>query len=527
MFMTITRRASGARRVCARLLSTAALLPAVANAATFTVTTTADGGAGSLRDALDQANRTAGADTVAFTAGLTGTVVLTSGAIDIFDAVTISGPGAARLRISGNNASRIFRIGPTEPGNVFAATISGLSLTDGNSADEGGAIFVDDSDLTVSNCVFRNNTAQRGGGLYAFPSGSTTLAVRDTRFETNSASADGGGFGAQDIDAVVIDKVVATGNTAARSGGGAFLRAVGVTITSSDFSNNTASTLAPAVVGITGGGGLRIDGSKATATASITATRLVGNTSQKGQGGALWITALPPDVPPTVAAATLDRVQVSGNTADLAGGGIHAAYINTTLTAASLAGNTAQQAGGGIAFQSAGALDLVNTTIAGNTSALATGGGVYSAAGTSLAVASSTFAGNGAASGGGIARDGSGATLRNSIVANNNAPSAPDLAGSFTSNYTLVKNIGGASLAGGSGNLTGVDPLLGALAMNGGLTLSLLPAAGSPALNAGDPAGSGLAATDQRGLPRIAGGRIDLGAAERQSPEDVIFRTGF
>lgn len=527
MSTTIRRRGSGAGRTCARLLPILGLLPAMAGAATFTVTTTADSGAGSLRDALDQANRTIGADTIAFASGLTGTIALSGGAIDIFDAVTINGPGATRLRLSGNNASRIFRIGPTEPGNVFATAISGLSLTDGSSADEGGAIFVDDSNLTISNCAFRNNSAQRGGGLYAFPSGSTTLTLRATRFENNGASADGGGFGAQDIDAVVVDDVVATGNTAAQSGGGAFLRAVTVTITASDFSSNTSSTLAPALVGISGGGGLRIDGSKATATASITATRLSNNNSQKGQGGALWITALPPDLPPIVATATLDRVQISGNTADLAGGGIHAAYINTTVSAASLVGNTAQQSGGGIAFQSAGALNLANATLAGNTSALAAGGGIHSASATSLAVASSTVAGNGAASGGGIARDGSGATLRNSIVANNTAPTAPDLAGAFAPNYTLVKNSGGATLTGGSGNLVGVDPLLGALTMNGGPTLSLLPAAGSPALNAGDPAGAGLAAADQRGLARIAGGRVDLGAVERQSPEDVIFRNGF
>lgn len=527
MSTTMKRRGSGAGRACARLLPVLGLLPAIAGAATFTVSTTADSGAGSLRDALDQANRTIGTDTIAFSAGLTGTIVLTGGAIDIFDAVTINGPGATRLRLSGNNASRIFRIGPTEPGTVFATVISGLSLTDGSSDAEGGAIFVDDSDLTISDCVFRNNTAQRGGGLYAFPSGSTTLTLRAARFENNSATADGGGFGAQDIDAVVVDNVVATGNTAAQSGGGAFLRAVAVTITASDFSSNTSSTLAPALVGISGGGGLRIDGSKATATASITATRVANNNSQKGQGGALWITALPPDLPPIVATATLDRVQLSGNTADLAGGGIHAAYLNTTLSAASLVGNTAQQSGGGIAFQGAGTLSLVNATVAGNTSVLAAGGGIYSASTTSLAVASSTVVGNGAASGGGIARDGSGATLRNSIVANNTAPTAPDLAGAFAPNYTLVKNSSGATLAGGSGNLVSVDPLLGALTMNGGPTLSLLPAVGSPALNAGDPAGAGLAATDQRGLTRIAGGRVDLGAVERQSPEDVIFRNGF
>ncbi len=528
MYTISRRRRDGVAYACARILLMAGLAPVAAGAATFTVSNTSDAGAGSLRDAVDQANRSAGADTISFGSGVGGTITLSSGAIDIFDALTINGPGASRLNLSGNNASRIFRIAPAIPGDIFTVSLSGLSLINASTSDDGGAVFVDDSDLTVSNCVFRNNSAQRGGGLYAFPTGSTTLTLRSTRFENNIASADGGGFGAQDIDSVIVDNVTATGNTAAKNGGGAFIRAVSLNITLSDFSNNTSSTVAPGVGGISGGGGLRIDGSKATATATINETRLNNNISQKGQGGALWISALPPDTLPIVATATLERLQITGNTADLAGGGIFGGHVNAALRNSSITGNNAQQAGGGIAFQSAGALTLVNLTLAGNTSALASGGGLYSASATALSMASGTVVGNSAASGGGIARDGSGATLRNSIIANNNAPVSPDLSGSFAPIYTLIKNSAGATLAAGSGNLaTGTDPLLGTLAVNGGPTLSLLPAAGSPVLNAGDPTGAGLAATDQRGLPRIAGGRVELGAVERQSPEDVIFRSGF
>lgn len=525
---TITARRKGALRLRARLPLFVALLPAIGSAATFTVATTSDSGTGSLRDVIDQANRTAGADTITFGSNVTGTITLTSGAIDIIDALRINGPGAARLSISGNDSSRIFRVDPSTPEDVIAVDIAGLTFIDGSSADEGGAIFTDDSDLTITNCVFRNNAAQRGGGLYAFPTASTTLTLRNTRFENNTAVADGGGFGAQDIDHVVVDNVVAIGNTASRNGGGAYLRAVGVDISLSDFSNNTSSTLPPAITGITGGGGLRIDGSKATATASVVLTRFAGNTAQQGQGGAIWISAQPPDALPIVATTTLDRVQLTGNTANLTGGGISAAFVNARLSGASLVNNTAQQSGGGIAYQDAGTLALSDSTVVGNTSALANGGGIYSAAETGLAVASSTIVGNNAMNGGGILRTGGGATLRNSIVADNVSATAPDLNGLFSANYTLVKNRSGATLTGGAGNLAeGTSPLLGPLAMNGGPTLSLLPATGSQVLNAGDPSGSGLATGDQRGLPRVAAGRVDLGAIERQSPEDVIFRYGF
>ncbi|MBL8297241.1 MAG: hypothetical protein JNN30_02730 [Rhodanobacteraceae bacterium] len=525
---TITARRQGALRSCACLLLFAAVHPGIARAATFTVANTADSGTGSLRDIIGQANNTTGADTITFANTVTGTITLTSGSIDITEGLRVIGPGATRLTISGNNSSRIFRIHPAAASDVIAVDIAGLAFTNGSSADEGGAIFADDSNLTITSCLFSNNTAQRGGGLYAFPTVSTTLTLRGTRFENNTAVINGGGFGAQDIDNVVVDNVVATGNSASRNGGGAYLRAVRVEISQSEFSNNTSSTQPPNLVGITGGGGLRIDGSKATATATVTDTRFVSNNAQQGQGGAIWISAQPPVSQPVVATARLDRVQLTANTANLTGGGVSADFVNTTFKGASFANNTSQQSGGGIAYQDAGALLLTNSTLAGNSSALAQGGGIYSAAETGIEVSSSTIVGNSAATGGGILRTGSGAVIRNSIVANNNAATAPDASGSFSTSYSLIKNTTGTTLGAGTGNLApGTDPLLGTLGINGGSTLSLLPSATSPALNAGDPAGSGLAPGDQRELPRVAAGRVDLGAIERQSPEDVIFRYGY
>src|SRR5215813_9583702 len=70
---------------------------------TFQVTTLADGGAGSLRAAVAQANTHPGADTVVFDSGLTGTIALTGGELDITGDLTITGPGAAKLTVSGNN----------------------------------------------------------------------------------------------------------------------------------------------------------------------------------------------------------------------------------------------------------------------------------------------------------------------------------------------------------------------------------------------------------------------------------------
>ena len=107
---TSIARPGGAALRRARLSALIALLPSLGMAATFNVTSTGDSGSGSLRDAIDQANRTAGADTITFAANVTGTITLTGGAIDVLDAVRITGPGALKLSISGNNVSRILRV---------------------------------------------------------------------------------------------------------------------------------------------------------------------------------------------------------------------------------------------------------------------------------------------------------------------------------------------------------------------------------------------------------------------------------
>ena len=70
---------------------------------------------------------------------------------------------------------------------------------------------------------------------------------------------------------------------------------------------------------------------------------------------------------------------------------------------------------------------------------------------------------------------------------------------------------------------------LGPLADNGGPTMTHALLAGSPAINAGDPAAmasmGGVPQFDQRGAPftRVSGGRIDIGAIERQPIPAAVF----
>src|SRR5438093_11227860 len=67
-------------------------------ATTITVTTTADSGPGSLRQALADAQ---GGDTIEFDSSLNGqTITLTSGELVVADSITISGPGPSLLAVS-------------------------------------------------------------------------------------------------------------------------------------------------------------------------------------------------------------------------------------------------------------------------------------------------------------------------------------------------------------------------------------------------------------------------------------------
>ena len=82
-----------------------------AQASTFTVSNLSDSGAGSLRQAILDANAAAGADTIRFGGTATGTITLAATLPVITDSVGLSilGPGAGSLTVSGRNAVQLQR----------------------------------------------------------------------------------------------------------------------------------------------------------------------------------------------------------------------------------------------------------------------------------------------------------------------------------------------------------------------------------------------------------------------------------
>jgi Ca2+-binding RTX toxin-like protein len=215
------------------------LLAGPARGADFTVTNLNDAGAGSLRQALTDAEDSTDPDRVLFAPALTGTITLTSGELNIPDQTEIIGPGADRLTVSGGGTVRVFHAG----GGANTYSISGLTIANGTASAGGGGI-TSAGTATLSGLVVRNNSAGGAGGGIAHLG---DLTMRDSTISANTVTAVGGGGGISvTMGALTIERSTITGNSATMSvGGGVNHGTAGgepLTITDSTVAGNTAST---------------------------------------------------------------------------------------------------------------------------------------------------------------------------------------------------------------------------------------------------------------------------------------------
>ena len=156
-----SRRAEHSRR--ARCVPRLEILEDRTVPSTFLVTNLLDGPAatppsGSLRAAIEAANNHPGADNIAFAAGLHGPITLQS-ELSITASVTINGPGANQLSVSGissgPDACRVFDI----TANSGTVTIAGLTIANGSATSGGGILNEGSATLNVSNCTLTGNEA--------------------------------------------------------------------------------------------------------------------------------------------------------------------------------------------------------------------------------------------------------------------------------------------------------------------------------------------------------------------------------
>jgi hypothetical protein len=351
--------------------------------ATFAVTNTSNSGAGSLRQAISDANAAAGADVINFAGLFTDTtpdtITLTSGQLEITGDLTINGTGVPLLKISGNNTSRVFQVNP----NINAA-IGGVTITQGK-ADVGAGVLNNGGILAVINTTFSNNAAtQVGGGLF----NSGAMLLNGGSFISNSASLLGGGI--YNLGGLEARNSTFNLNQAQQGDGGAILNAGGafLTVDNDIFSRNTA--------GQRGG-------------------------SIHNSGGANL----------TVTTST-----ITDGTAGILGGGISNFGTLNNLDNTLIRGNqttSGGSAGGGL--YNGGTANVNNTSILNNASG-GQGGGIYNDTRATLTVrANSLVSGNRARGGGGIYNVGNARVGESSIISNRltAASSGPDVFGAFIS----------------------------------------------------------------------------------------------
>jgi hypothetical protein len=243
------------------------------------VSNTNDSGADSLRQAILNASSSEG-DIIKFATNVTGTITLTTGELLITKDLILIGPGPNQLAVNGNHASRVFHI------TNATVSISGLTITNGNSADGGGGIYSDRSTLTISNSTLSGNSAtSAGGGILNSSAGSiATLTLIDSILSANWSGNQGGGiynngayFG---IATLTVKGSTLSGNSATNGGGGVYNTGFSgngvVRVTATTISSNSA------VSGI--GGGICNYGTMGEVTLTMVGSTLCGNSASSGGG---------------------------------------------------------------------------------------------------------------------------------------------------------------------------------------------------------------------------------------------------
>ena len=552
---------------------------ASANAA-LVVSTLADSGVGSLRQALLDANTAPGVDTITFTAGLTGTIDVLSDLPRLTGGIDLQGPGASVITIDGgwteaggpSTGHALFMLDHVDVADG-ASTISGVTITGGNGTNNedegsGGAIqkFYGDADLTVADVILTGNFAANDGGAIDLYSVDGTIVIRDSVISNNVALESGGAFYFDSNDdgplEISITDVAITGNTAGDAGGGVYMIGgsffpMNVSMTRVTISENQS---------LYSGGGLYAGIALGQLTISDS---IISNNFAEEDGGAALLNATN---------TLIENTTIEGNQADGGGGAIRSVDIDATgdgyllrIGNCTISGNLAGYGGGLYATGEYFPVEIVNSTVSGNFAEY-DGGAIYMGRGAGVALTQSTVTDNSTAglydsiggiqSGqnrfepGAVSRERGPAhapssereaakrarragpseatpsavgdlTLIGSIVAGNDAvdigtyrDGAPVLNASHSVLGIVQPTV---TLVDGGGTQVGVtDPMLGLLANNGGVTLTHALLEGSPAINAGPDPVPAFAGNefDQRGVgfARVVFGVADAGAFEAQEP---------
>lgn len=427
----------------------------------------------SLREAIEAANVTPGADEITFARGLTGrTIKILNESLSITDDLSIVGPENRRLTIQGDLTGfrqPIFNIDDQEGENKIAVSLQNFTLRGAQSNSLIGItnlerLMVDKVNISGLSRGISNTSVSIGIGNTS----EGDLAIKSSRFSGNS-------IGIDNVGSAKIER-----SNFARNGTGIDNSGV-LELTRGNLSKNSNA--------VTNSGNLTINqsiirGNSGTAISSSFGNNVqINQTSIDNNGGTGISSSF------AAGALTINQSTISGNT----NGGISLGRGDTTIINSTISGNSATN-GGGISVQSSDAnLQIINSTITKNSAE--TGSGINISSGK--------------------------ATIGNTIIYGNGNS---DVVGAKDSFETLGNNIvgsGDATIAfdvtKGDKLLGKANPKLGRLKRNGGLTRTHAITNKSTAYNAGNNALIPQeVTTDQRGgrFARVVNDTVDIGAFE-------------
>lgn len=420
--------------------------------------------------------------------------------------LSLSGAGKANTIVDGNQADTIFYVS-----SGVTVTISGLRIQNGQAANGGG--INTQGTLTLQAVGLRINKATNSGGGIYMTGGSLNMSA--SSLGSNSA-VEGAGI---DVEggALTISSVVFINNHASDNGGGIRSSAGSLQVTGSTFYQNSVAGE---------GAGVYTSVPTQITRSKFTLNKSTGNGAAISQDGG----AAPLDI---------DRTTFYRNVSKSWGGAINNQLGAITITNSLFQSNTS--IGGGAMNNDGGTLNISGSTFANNlaTTDIDGGGAIWASIPTTIV--NSTFYSNIAQNGqgGGVSSDGSSMNLLNDTFFGNQAPRGGNISATTGTIYlqnTILSNgsptncavIWGRLISQGSnlssdsscrhsltavGDMLARAPLLGPLSYNGGLTPTMIPQAGSPAIN-GVRNACPPPSTDQRGIARPRGTRCDIGAVE-------------
>jgi hypothetical protein len=293
-------------------------------AGTFTVSNTNESGAGSLRQAITDANAAAGG-TINFAPGVTGTIDLLTALPALDSDITINGPGAAMITVQRSTP-------PTSTFGIFSINSGKTVLLNGLTIKNGiGGIF-NTGTLTLSDSIITFCAATNGGGIY----NAGTVTVNNSTIRNSGATFGGGIY---NTGTVTVNNSVIVNNIA--NGGSGISNTGTLFVNNSTIDNNMADV---------GGGIDNLNG-----MVTITNTTIAGNNSGAGGGGISNR---------GTGTVTLSNSAIANNIS----GGCGGICSNGTMivTNTTIARNSSSSSSGGIGYS--GTVTLSNSTVAGNTS---------------------------------------------------------------------------------------------------------------------------------------------------------------